>query len=115
MCSRNTEFEPTADTVPENTSSRLGSIEPSFAHNGLGGGTCTDGDSELLGELCDIDGDCGAEGFCSLDQEDYNTDSLGDACDPDIVPEPSQWLMLVAGTALLGLLYRRRARSLRIG
>jgi len=38
MCSRNTEFEPTADTVLENTPSRLGSIEPSFAHNGLGGG-----------------------------------------------------------------------------
>jgi hypothetical protein len=31
------------------------------------------------------------------------------------VPEPGGWLMLVAGTAFLGLLYRRRARELRIG
>jgi len=29
---------------------------------------------------------------------------------PDPVPEPASWLMLVAGTAFLGLLYRRRAR-----
>jgi hypothetical protein len=34
---------------------------------------------------------------------------------PDPVPEPASWLMLVAGTAFLGLLYRRRARGLRIG
>jgi hypothetical protein len=26
------------------------------------------------------------------------------------VPEPSSWVMLVAGTAFLGLLYRRRVR-----
>jgi len=31
------------------------------------------------------------------------------------VPEPASWLMLVAGTAFLGLLYRRRARELRFG
>jgi hypothetical protein len=31
------------------------------------------------------------------------------------VPEPSRWLLLVAGTAFLGLLYRRHARGLRIG
>jgi len=30
-------------------------------------------------------------------------------------PEPSGWLMLVAGTAFLGLLYRRRARGLQLG
>jgi hypothetical protein len=30
---------------------------------------------------------------------------------PDPVPEPTRWLMLVAGTAFLGLLYRRRARG----
>ena len=28
--------------------------------------------------------------------------------EPDPVPEPATWLMLVAGTAFLGLLYRRR-------
>jgi hypothetical protein len=31
------------------------------------------------------------------------------------VPEPATWLMLVAGTVFLGLLYRRRARGLRLG
>jgi hypothetical protein len=31
------------------------------------------------------------------------------------LPEPASWLMLVAGTAFLGLLYRRRARGLRFG
>jgi hypothetical protein len=31
---------------------------------------------------------------------------------PDAIecPEPASWLMLVAGTALLGVLYRRRVR-----
>jgi hypothetical protein len=33
-----------------------------------------------------------------------------------VVPEPASWLMLVAGTAFLGLLYqRRRARGFRLG
>jgi hypothetical protein len=31
---------------------------------------------------------------------------------PDPVPEPARWLMLVAGAAFLGLLYRQRAREL---
>jgi hypothetical protein len=31
------------------------------------------------------------------------------------VPEPKGWLMLVAGTVFLGLLYRRRVRRLRFG
>jgi hypothetical protein len=34
---------------------------------------------------------------------------------PDPVPEPASWPMLVAGTAFLGVLYRRRARGLRLG
>jgi len=42
------------------------------------------------------------------------TDPL-DPLDPTPVPEPTSWLMLVAGTAFLGLLYRRRARRLRFG
>lgn len=85
------------------------------APNGPGGGTCIEGDLGLLGAFCDFDSDCGSGGFCSLDQEDYNTDGLGDACDPDVVPEPSQWAMLIAGAALLVLLYRRRTKGLRLG
>ncbi len=42
------------------------------------------------------------------------TDPL-DPLDPTPVPEPASWLMLVAGAAFLGLLYRRRARGLRFG
>jgi probable HAF family extracellular repeat protein len=38
------------------------------------------------------------------------TDPL-DPLDPTPVPEPAVWLMLVAGTVFLGLLYRRRART----
>jgi len=34
---------------------------------------------------------------------------------PIPVPESATWLMLVAGTAFLGLLYRRRVRGLRLG
>ena len=41
------------------------------------------------------------------------TDPL-DPLDPTPVPEPAVWQMLVAGAAFLGLLYRRRARGLRI-
>jgi hypothetical protein len=44
------------------------------------------------------------------------TDPL-DPFDPALppAPEPASWLMLVAGTAFLGLLYRRRVRELRLG
>jgi hypothetical protein len=42
------------------------------------------------------------------------TDPL-DPLDPTPVPEPASWLMLVAGAAFLGLLYRRRVRRLRFG
>jgi hypothetical protein len=35
--------------------------------------------------------------------------------EPDPVPEPASWPMLGAGTAFLGLLYRRRVRGLRLG
>jgi hypothetical protein len=42
------------------------------------------------------------------------TDPL-DPLDPEPVPEPATWLMLIAGAAFLALLYRRRVRELRIG
>jgi hypothetical protein len=32
-----------------------------------------------------------------------------------VVPEPASWLMLVAGMAFLGVLYRRRVRGLQLG
>jgi len=34
---------------------------------------------------------------------------------PTPLPEPASWLMLVAGAAFLGALYRRRALGLRLG
>jgi hypothetical protein len=85
------------------------------APNGPDGGTCTAGDPDLIAAFCEFDSDCGSGGFCSLDQDDYNTDGLGDACDPTIVPEPSLWLQLGAGLAFLAVLYRRRTRRLRFG
>ncbi len=42
-------------------------------------GTCTEGD--LLGESCTNDGECGTGGFCSMNQEDADSDNVGDACD----------------------------------
>jgi hypothetical protein len=41
---------------------------------------------------------------------ELGTDPL-DPLDPTPVPEPASWLMLVAGMALLGLLYRRRTQG----
>jgi hypothetical protein len=62
----------------------------------------------------DTDGDGFGDGEEVLD---LGTDPL-DPLDPepDPVPEPASWMMLVAGAAFLGLLYqRRRARGLRLG
>ena len=41
------------------------------------------------------------------------TDPL-DPLEPEPVPEPASWLMLVAGAAFLALLYRRRTRGLQL-
>ena len=50
--------------------------------NGPNSGTCTSGS---IGTSCTIPGEnpseCGTGGFCSMDQEDADGDSLGDACD----------------------------------
>jgi hypothetical protein len=46
--------------------------------NGSAGGTCSAG---LIGKNCISHGDCGCEGYCSMDQEDADSDGVGDACD----------------------------------
>ena len=47
--------------------------------NGPGGGTCSEGTEE--GASCMSHGDCGCEGYCSMDQEDVDEDGIGDVCD----------------------------------
>jgi len=51
--------------------------------NGPSLGTCTAGDT--IGKTCTIPGnnasECGAGGFCSMNQEDTELDGVGDACD----------------------------------
>ena len=53
--------------------------------NGPDSGTCSKGPHE--GDPCTTAGDnlseCGVCGFCSMDQEDSDTDGTGDVCDPD--------------------------------
>jgi hypothetical protein len=64
-----------------------------------------------------LDPDTDGDGFSDGEEVlEMGTDPL-DPLDPepDPVPEAASWLMLVAGAALLGLLYRRRARELRLG
>ena len=56
--------------------------------NGPGGSTCTAGDSGLLGAICDANLDCGAQSVCSMAQEDTDPNTVGDACELSIVPEP---------------------------
>jgi len=46
--------------------------------NGPEGGVCTGGYS---GELCTNNFECGADGFCSMNQEDVDQDGFGDVCD----------------------------------
>ena len=53
---------------------------PSTA-NGPDAGTCIAGPGDKVGESCTIDDNCGTGGFCSMDQEDLDTDGVGDACD----------------------------------
>jgi hypothetical protein len=48
--------------------------------NGLNNGTCTAGS---MGNTCLSNADCGPGGLCSMDQEDTDNDTIGNACDPD--------------------------------
>ncbi|MFK7895386.1 MAG: YncE family protein [Myxococcota bacterium] len=81
------------------------------APNGPGAGTCTAGDTGLLGNACSSSAGCGAGGFCSLNQEDTDADTLGDACEPQLVPEPSLGASLGTGLLVLTLLSARARRS----
>jgi hypothetical protein len=56
--------------------------------NGLDSGTCTKG---TVAAPCVSDEQCGVDGFCSMRQEDTDSDHLGDTCDncPD-TPNPDQ-------------------------
>ena len=76
--------------------------------NGAGGGTCTLGDGNLLGTPCTLSIECGGGGFCSTNQEDGNSNGVGDACEPTLLPEPGANGLLVGGLMLLFALARRR-------
>jgi uncharacterized protein (TIGR03382 family) len=77
--------------------------------NGAALGTCTAGESALLGASCTSVGDCGLGGFCSQSQEDGDLDFVGDACEPTLLPEPGPGIALMWGAALLACLRRRFA------
>jgi len=76
--------------------------------NGAALGTCTTGAPEQLAARCTSAGDCGSGGFCSLAQEDGNTNGTGDACEPVLLPEPDATTALALCAALLAVLSRRR-------
>ena len=79
------------------------------ALNGPGGGSCTAGDPELLAMACTASAQCGTGGFCSLAQEDADLDTVGDACEPMLLPEPGSALLL--GVGVLCLWSERRLRG----
>lgn len=72
-------------------------------------GTCVAGPAQNLGIPCTSDAACGSGGDCSLLQEDGDADHVGDACDPDVIPEPGSSALLLPGIALLAILCRRRS------
>lgn len=52
--------------------------------NGPDGGTCINGD---IGQYCSSNVHCGTSGFCSLNQDDYDGDNIGDVCDADTMED----------------------------
>jgi|GEM_PF-1547782 len=81
--------------------------------NGPDLGTCFEG---LVGATCRSDAECDdppTPGFCQMDQEDQDLDTIGDVCDPTPIPEPGGTLMLLSGLGALALLARRRGRHAR--
>ena len=81
------------------------------APNAAGGGTCTAGAASSLALKCATNADCGAGGFCSRNQEDADLDLIGDACEPELVPEPSSTWLIVGGIFGLTAVARRRRNS----
>ncbi len=77
--------------------------------NGPLGGSCVIGDPALLLSSCVTAAECGgAWGFCSDAQNDQDQDGVGDACDPDTLPEPGLGLMLLMGALLLTVVGDRK-------
>jgi sugar lactone lactonase YvrE len=79
--------------------------------NGPAQGSCFAGDE---GALCMAHSECDlspTEGVCSLDQEDTDSDGVGDVCDPTPVPEPGAMALLFSGLALLRALVWHRRRG----
>jgi thrombospondin type 3 repeat protein len=50
-----------------------------YTPNGPDNGTCTAGSN--IGDNCTDNAACGTGGFCSINQEDFDNDTVGDACD----------------------------------
>ena len=81
--------------------------------NGAARGTCTAGDPASLASHCMQAADCGANGFCSVAQEDTDGDGIGDACELAViaVPEPGFGVGLLVAAAILGGFPRRTPRG----
>ena len=54
--------------------------------NGQGLGTCLNCSDGSIGSTCTVDGDC-PDGYCSINQDDYDRDNIGDVCDVDTVED----------------------------
>jgi len=78
--------------------------------NGPSLGTCTAGDTTLLAGKCTTNAECGTAGVCSMAQEDLDTDTVGDACEITLLPEPNPRVALMAGLLTLASLATGRAR-----
>jgi YVTN family beta-propeller protein len=83
--------------------------------NGAALGTCTAGSPQKLASKCTASPDCGGGGYCSLAQEDADSDGEGDACEIALLPEPGRGALLGNGLMLVLVLRRIRLRRRRGG